>query len=59
MSIETLDIFDLIGTDLKAKGYEYCDHCNGYGSSLKEDANTCTKCKGTGIQKILDKSTAS
>jgi len=26
-----------------------CDHCNGYGSSLKEDADRCTKCEGTGL----------
>jgi hypothetical protein len=25
-----------------------CTHCNGFGSSLKEDAATCTKCSGTG-----------
>jgi DnaJ-class molecular chaperone len=26
-----------------------CDQCNGYGSSLKEEADKCTKCKGTGL----------
>ena len=55
MARDTLDIFDLIGTNLKANGYEYCNHCNGYGSSLKETEVTCTKCKGTGLQKVLDK----
>lgn len=32
-------------------GYEECSHCNGYGSSLKETADRCTKCGGTGLQK--------
>ena len=32
---------------------EECDHCNGYGSSLKEEADKCTKCNGTGL--ILEK----
>lgn len=32
-------------------GYEVCSHCNGYGSSLKEDPNICTKCNGYGIIK--------
>ena len=28
-----------------------CDHCNGYGSSLKdpEGTNTCSKCGGKGL----------
>jgi len=59
MSKDNLDIFDLVGTDLKKHGYEYCGHCNGYGSSLKEEDPTCTKCKGTGLKKTLDNSTAS
>jgi DnaJ-class molecular chaperone len=25
-----------------------CDHCNGYGSSFKEDAPICTRCGGVG-----------
>ena len=35
-------------------GYEYCAHCSGYGSSLKDpiDVDVCTKCGGTGLQKI-------
>jgi DnaJ-class molecular chaperone len=32
-------------------GYEVCTHCNGYGSSLKEDSDTCTKCGGLGLVK--------
>lgn len=27
----------------------FCPHCNGYGSSLKEKAERCTQCDGTGI----------
>jgi len=26
-----------------------CPHCNGYGSSLKEESERCTLCKGTGL----------
>ena len=32
-------------------GMEECTHCNGYGSSLKEDADKCTKCGGSGLVK--------
>jgi len=32
-------------------GFEECNHCNGYGSSLKDPVgvNTCTKCGGSGL----------
>jgi len=30
---------------------EYCPHCNGYGSSLKEDSDRCSVCGGTGRRK--------
>ena len=32
-------------------GYKQCDHCNGYGSSLKDPigVDTCTKCGGSGL----------
>ena len=26
-----------------------CDQCHGYGSSLNEKSNTCSKCNGKGI----------
>ena len=26
-----------------------CPHCNGYGSSLKEECETCSKCGGDGL----------
>jgi len=29
---------------------EYCRHCNGYGSSLKEDQDICSKCNGSGLK---------
>ena len=32
-------------------GYEACDDCNGYGSSLKEDSDKCTSCGGSGLVK--------
>lgn len=38
-------------TFMKDPNYEECKHCNGYGSSLKEDADTCTRCNGTGLVK--------
>ena len=33
-------------------GFKECPHCNGYGSSLKEEADRCTKCNGLGLVKI-------
>lgn len=32
-----------------AHGLTECPHCNGYGSSLKEEAESCTFCNGTGL----------
>ena len=29
-----------------------CSHCNGFGSSLKEDADRCTQCHGTGLKNV-------
>jgi len=34
-------------------GYVECKHCNGYGTSLKEDAPKCTVCGGLGLVKKL------
>lgn len=28
---------------------DWCDHCHGYGSSLKECDARCTKCGGSGL----------
>jgi hypothetical protein len=31
-------------------GYQECDHCNGYGSSLKDRGEgPCSKCGGSGL----------
>lgn len=30
-------------------GYQECPHCNGYGSSLREDGPTCSRCGGSGL----------
>ncbi len=30
-------------------GLEVRWHCNGYGSSLEEEPNRCTRCGGTGL----------
>ena len=35
--------------DPQKYGYDQCPHCNGYGSSLKETADRCTVCDGTGL----------
>ena len=34
-------------------GYKQCPHCNGYGSSLKdqEGVDRCSRCGGTGLVK--------
>jgi len=42
--------------DPEKYGYKICDHCNGYGSSLKDPVgqNTCSKCGGTGLLKKVD-----
>jgi DnaJ-class molecular chaperone len=37
-------------------GMRWCPHCNGYGSSLKEDAERCTRCAGTGL--VVDQAAA-
>ena len=29
-----------------------CDRCNGYGSSLAESSAKCTKCGGSGLQRV-------
>jgi DnaJ-class molecular chaperone len=34
----------------------WCPHCNGYGSSLEEDAERCTHCAGTGL--VVDQAAA-
>jgi DnaJ-class molecular chaperone len=30
-------------------GLEECPHCSGFGSSLKEAADRCTQCGGSGV----------
>ena len=35
-------------------GLKVCSHCNGYGSSMKEGAETCTVCGGCGVVPSLD-----
>lgn len=37
--------------DPEAHGLQECEHCHGYGSSLKEQAPVCTRCGGTGLVK--------
>ena len=35
--------------DPEAYGFKVCKHCNGYGSSLKEETDRCTHCGGLGL----------
>jgi hypothetical protein len=30
-------------------GAEWCPECNGYGSSLMEETECCTRCGGSGL----------
>lgn len=43
----TLDIEVMLNPE--KHGYMICDHCHGYGSSLKEESDRCTKCGGSGL----------
>ncbi len=38
-----------IMADPEAHGFKVCSHCNGYGSSLKEQSDKCTHCGGLGL----------
>ncbi len=38
-------------------GLEECKHCNGYGSSLKESARTCSRCDGSGLVAVGSQAT--
>jgi len=40
---------------LSSIGAEECKHCNGYGSSLMEDASVCSCCGGSGILRMIPK----
>ena len=31
------------------QGTEWCPECNGYGSSLMEETERCTRCGGSGL----------
>ena len=36
--------------DPEAHGYKICEHCNGYGSSFKDEGEgRCSKCGGSGL----------
>jgi len=36
------------------QGTEWCPHCNGYGSSLREASDRCTRCGGSGLVAVAD-----
>lgn len=36
------------------EGTAWCSHCNGYGSSLKDAGDRCTRCGGTGLVMVAD-----
>jgi len=35
-------------------GIEWCPECNGYGSSLFEETERCTRCGGSGLVIVAD-----
>jgi len=35
-------------------GTEWCPECNGYGSSLSEETDRCTRCGGSGLVMVAD-----
>jgi len=35
-------------------GTEWCPECNGYGSSLMEETERCTRCGGSGLVMVAD-----
>jgi DnaJ-class molecular chaperone len=35
-------------------GTEWCLECNGYGSSLFEETERCTRCGGSGLVLVAD-----
>lgn len=41
--------------DPEKYGYKECLHCNGYGSSLKEEVEICSECDGSGVVKNEEK----
>jgi hypothetical protein len=36
------------------EGTEWCPECNGYGSSLAEEMERCTRCGGSGLLMVAD-----
>jgi DnaJ-class molecular chaperone len=36
-------------------GTEWCPECNGYGSSLMEETDRCTRCGGSGLILVADR----
>ena len=35
-------------------GTEWCPECNGYGSSLSEETDRCTRCGGSGLVMVAE-----
>jgi DnaJ-class molecular chaperone len=33
---------------------KWCPHCNGYGSSLKEETGRCTQCGGSALVPVAE-----
>jgi len=36
------------------QGAEWCPECNGYGSSLMEETERCSRCGGSGLVLVPD-----
>jgi len=46
--ISLSDVWSNLG-DISANKLKECYHCNGYGSSLKEEQERCSVCDGVGL----------
>lgn len=49
---DELDCTSIMRDGPEAHGLEVCRHCHGYGSSLREEAERCTRCGGTGLVRL-------
>ena len=43
------DLYSLI-----PEGTKWCPHCNGYGSSLRESGDRCSRCGGSGLVMVAE-----
>lgn len=55
MQKDEQEISKVLHRDIKTFMDIECDWCNGYGSSLHETDQICTKCGGTGLNESKSK----